>query len=157
LRRTSMSTDSTLCCGAHGTRKLCQYGAASGPSWRFTRTSIGGLVAATPASLAHDVVLAWPRRDPGHVAGLLAEFGTVRRPQRLGGLQEVLVVALRKRRLVVRAAAFIASEGTQGDHSRQLEHVPELLHERDLLVHPAPVIGDADAAPAVLQLEQLLV
>src|SRR6185295_2839097 len=146
--RTSMSAEMTLCCGAHGKRNVCQYDRASGPSWRRTRSSI---VRSGTLRLRRDVVLPRTRRDERDVDRIVAELRTVGRPAGLGGLEPVLVVALGELGFVVRAAAFVAAERAERDDARQLEHVPQLLHEGDLVVRPAPAVGEADSSPAILQ------
>src|SRR5439155_24309320 len=146
--RTSISAESTLCCGFQGIVKLCQYGGAPGPSWRFTRSSIVRPSATRPCP-DRRVVLPWPWRDEGDVDRLVEERGAVRGPAGLGRSEPPRVVGVRELGLVVRAAALVAPERPEGDDTRQLEHVPELLHEGDVVVGPPPTVADPDAAPAV--------
>src|SRR5262250_2112779 len=148
-------------------RKLCQYGVASGPSCRRTRSSIARS-AATGASyhsaphtwrlpLRDRVVLPWTGRDQRDVDGVVRELGPVGRPARARRLEPVPVVALGEFRLVVSAAALVPSERAEGHHARELDHVPELLDERHLVVRPAARVVEPDPAPAIGELAQLVV
>src|SRR6266508_5463794 len=76
-----------------------------------------------------------------HRLPLKARLIRIGRKVRLGRLQEPLVVALRKIRLVVRAARFVAQERTLGDHARQLQHVVELPRKHERLVGPHRLVA----------------
>src|SRR5437660_458270 len=117
--RISISAESTLCCGRQAIAKLCQYGARSGPSCRFTRISIVRRSGMRLGGVRH-VVLPWPRRDERHVDRLVRELRAVRRPARLRGLEPPRIVAIRELGFVVRAAALVPPERADRDDTGQL-------------------------------------
>src|SRR4051794_26945231 len=75
----------------------------------------------------------------------------------LGCLQELLVIAIREVRLVVRAARFVTQKGTLNDDAREFEHVVELARERKTCIGPLRAIGEAHVLETFEQFHDLLV
>lgn len=76
---------------------------------------------------------------------------------RLGCLQELLVIALREIRLIVRPTALVAQLRSLHDDAGQLQHVPELPGKGKAGVGPLALVRKVYIAIAVQQLHNLLV
>ena len=75
----------------------------------------------------------------------------------LGGLQELLVVAIGEVRLVVRAARLVAQHRALRNGARKLQHVLQLARKGKAGVGPLALVAQVHILVAVEQLDDLFV
>src|SRR5713226_6831282 len=149
--------------GRHLRENSSQRAASFGPACRFTltMTCFVSAIIPQPATAQHPkpgqpllfcrVVTPRPRLNQRNIHGLIRKLNVVVHPLRARGLQPVDIIAVRKIRLVVRPARFVARQRPQRDNSRQNNHVFQLAREVQRLVRPLRAVAEIDLLVALLQ------
>ncbi|MCU1226923.1 MAG: hypothetical protein JWQ42_5016 [Edaphobacter sp.] len=105
--------------------------------------------------LCGGVVAARSRFDVANINVFKLELGCVAVEAGLGGLEELLVVALWEVGFVVGSAGLIAELCALHDDASEFEHVVELAGEGEAGVGPLALVREIDVAVASLQLNDL--
>src|ERR1035441_848663 len=163
LAAISIMAETTFMPGRQGSSKLSQTAGASGLAWRLISiaTDLFAVVAMRRVSLClfGCVVTARARLDVLSIDFFVLEAGTIGGSGEtgLGGLEELLIVAVGEVGFVVGAARLIAEDRSLDHGAGELQHVIELAGKGEAGIGPLAAVREVHVFVAVEQFDDLFV